>query len=103
MAKLKEKVCYVVLDGEAACLVYMLCSVVPFDANASKLGTLLVFRDLVMFLQDLAGMVSVLFTHIFNPTVIHDRAKSDRKPGVLSNPWGYCSLKIACLIELYSK
>ena len=66
MTKLEEKVCYVVLDGEAACLVNMSFRIVPFEVNASKLGTLPVFRYLIVFLNDLAYMVSMLFPHILD-------------------------------------
>ena len=99
MTELEEKVYYVAFDGEAACLIDMLCSAVTFEVNASKLGTFPDFRDLVVFLKDLADMVSMMFIHVLNAKIIYDEAKLDGPPQVLPQTRRCSCIEVARFFE----
>ena len=60
----------------------MLGGVVPFQVNAYKIFSLPIFRDFIIFLENLAEVVGISPPHMFNSKILNNKEKFDWTPGL---------------------
>ena len=67
MAKSQEKV----FDADPACPIGMFLCIVPLDVNSSKFSACPIFCDLVVQFEDVAEVMDMSFSNVFNSEIIH--------------------------------
>jgi len=75
---LGEKLLYVVLHSEAA----RASVVVPFEIDACILCAVPIDGNVMVFAEDSGQVVSVVFSHVFDPKIVNDEAEHDGPPFV---------------------
>ena len=78
VAVLSEEFADVALHGKAAST---FC-IVPFEVYACELFTFPIFRDFVVFLEDIAKVVGMAFSYIFDSKIINYEGEEDWAPFV---------------------
>ena len=71
MAKSQEKVLDVILDAESACPLGMFLCIVPLNVHSSKFSACPIFYDLVVLFEDVAEVMDMAFSNIFNSDIVH--------------------------------
>ena len=71
MSKSQEKVLVVIFDAELACPLGMFLCIVPLDINSSKFSACPILCDLVVLFEDVAEVMDVPFSNIFNSEIVH--------------------------------
>ena len=71
MAKSQEKVFDVIFDAEPACILGMFLCIVPLDVNSSKFSACPIFCDLVVLFEDVAEVMDMPFSNVFNSEIFH--------------------------------
>ena len=83
MAKSQEKVLDVIFDAYSACpLVIVLC-IVPLNVYSSKFSACPIFCDLVVLFEDVAEVMNMPFSNVFNSKIVHYYTELDGLPLVL--------------------
>ena len=70
MAKSQYKVLDVIFDSEAACLLGMFWCIVPFNVYSSKFSACPIFCDIVVLFEDIAQVMDILFTNVYNTEIV---------------------------------
>ena len=71
MDKSQEKVIDVIFDAESVCSLGMFLCIVPLNINSSKFSACPIFCDLVVLFEDVAEVMDMLFSNIFNSEIVH--------------------------------
>ena len=72
MAELQEKILDVLFDTQAACLLDMFWSIFPFNVYSCKFCACPIFCNIVVLLEDIAQVMDMPLTNIFNTEIIHN-------------------------------
>ena len=71
MAKFQEKVLDVIFDAELACPLSMFLCIVPLNVNSSKFSACPIFCYLVVLFEDVAEVMDMPFSNVFNSEIVH--------------------------------
>ena len=72
MAESQEKILDVLFDTQVTCPLDMVWSIVPFSVYSCKSCACPIFCNLVVLLEDIAQVMDMPFTNLFNTKIIHD-------------------------------
>ena len=72
MAESQKKVLDVIFDAEASFLLGMFWCIVPFNVYSPKFSACPIFCNLVVLFEDIAQVMDMQFTNVFNTEIVQD-------------------------------